>query len=395
MSKDQYINELLQKFIGNTISKPEFEELFRYIGTLDLEDDIKALMKQRWEDLNAQNLNDFTQLPQNDELLGAILEKIGEEKPVRSFIVWYRVAAVFFVALFSGYFYYTNFIKFDNTEAESNISTNTSSSSEVITLRLDNGDVKVVSEKGNDHIVNTKGLIVGKQAGNVLVYENNISEEKLAYNTLTVPYGKRFQVILSDGTKVHLNAGTSLKYPVKFLKGLSREVFLDGEAFFDVVKDAKHPFLVNSEDVNIKVLGTKFNITSYPEDDIINTVLVEGSVEVYGKQNDNSKPPVVLKPGYKAAWGRQNKNIAINKVSVEHYTAWMNGKLILDEVSFESIQKKLERQYNVTFINNNKTLKGRRFTARFDVENIDQVMKSLSVSASFSYTLKNNQIIIN
>ncbi len=394
MSKDQLINELLQKFIANTISQSEFEELFSHIGVLDLEDDIKALMNQRWEDINASTANNFDQLSQNDELLGSIIEKIGENKPKRKFKVVniYSVVAVFFLVFCSGYFYYINSNRIENERDASD-----SIISEVVTLKLNNGEVKMISEQDNKNIINATGLVVGKQTGNVLAYKNNVSAEKLAYNTLTVPYGKRFQVILSDGTKVHLNAGTSLKYPIKFIYGLNREVFLDGEAFFEVAKDAEHPFLVNSKGVNVKVLGTKFNITSYPEDDIINTVLIEGSVEVYEKnQNLNSKPSTILKPGYGAIWNKLHKNITVEKVNIDQFTAWMHGRLILDEVSFANIQKKLERQYNVTFINNNKALNKRRFTARFDIENIDQVMKSLSISASFDYTINsNNQIIIN
>ena len=267
---------------------------------------------------------------------------------------------------------------------------------EFITVQLDNGNIKVISEEGNDEIINANGLVIGKQRGNILAYGNTKTGDKLIYNTLTVPYGKRFQVVLSDGTKVHLNAGTSLKYPVKFLNGLSREVFLDGEAFFDVVKDTKHPFLVNTKSIDVKVLGTKFNVTSYPEDDFINTVLVEGAVEVFeNNQDGDSNPSAILKPGYIATWNKQDKNITVEKADIEQYTAWMNGRLILNEVPFESIQKKLERQYNVIFVNNNKALNGRKFTARFDIESINQVMQSLSISASFNYTVVNNQIIIN
>jgi len=395
MGSNQHIKKLLQKFIDNTISKSEFEELFRYIDKLDIEDDVKIFMIKHWEEINSKAFHNPLNLSKNDELLNTILEKISNQnqrsKPTIIHLIsrWYSVAAIFAIMFSVGYFYYTG-LPSSNEESVLPLS------EEVITLKLDNGEVKVISEKNNEQIVNASGLVVGTQNGNVIAYENNISEDKLTYNTLTVPYGKRFQIVLSDGTKVHLNAGTSLKYPVKFITGLNREVFLDGEAYFDVVKDAEHPFLVNADDLNISVLGTKFNVTSYPENELINTVLVEGSVEVFKKDAElNSKERSILQPGYKAAWHKQNKNIRVDKVNIEQFTAWMDGRLILNEVAFENIQKKLERQYNVTFINNDEILKQRKFTARFDIENIDQVMKSLSASATFTYKINNNQIIIN
>ncbi|WP_158655274.1 FecR family protein [Flavivirga eckloniae] len=397
MTKSEHIKNLLQRFIKNTISKSEFEELFGYLHEIDVEEDVKDSMKQHWEKINADLTNDALKPSDNDQLLEAVLEKIDLKKsPEKSSAITtkhiykrYAIAATItlFFGIGMGYLYYTNFIN-SNSKSAPEIP------AEVITLQLDNGDVKIISDKESEQIVNAKGLVVGTRTGNSIAYTNNISEEKLAYNTLTVPYGKRFQVVLSDGTKVHLNAGTSLRYPIKFLNGLNREVFLDGEAYFDVVKDAKHPFLVNAKDLNIKVLGTRFNITSYPENEMINTILVEGAVEVFEKDKD-TEAPLVLKPGYKASWHKQHKNINVEKVNIEQYVAWMNGRLILNEVPFEAIQKKLQRQYNVTFINNNEALKSRKFTGRFDIESIDQVMKSLSISASFNYVLNNNQIIIN
>ncbi len=267
---------------------------------------------------------------------------------------------------------------------------------ESITLQLNDGNIKVINDDESVEIVEVSGRVIGVQSGKQLAYNNNVENDTLIYNTLAVPYGKRFEVQLSDGTTVNLNSGSSLKYPVNFIKGKNRQVFLNGEAFFNVAKDTKHPFIVNANEIDVRVLGTKFNISSYPEDNNINTVLVEGSVSTY-KTGEAYEPEsaTLLKPGYKAAWNKTNKTIQVTETDVETHLAWISGKLILYEVEFSAILKKLERQYNVEFINNNTALKNRFFTAKFDIEDIEQVMKSLSYSGKFTYKFEENKIIIN
>ena len=188
---------------------------------------------------------------------------------------------------------------------------------EVITLQLANGDIQIIKEDGSTQIVDANGNVVGSQKGNQLVYTNAEANDTLLYNTIKVPYGKRFELKLSDGTNVHLNSGTSLKYPVRFIKSENRQVFLNGEAYFEVTKDPKHPFVVNSNDMNVKVLGTKFNVTSYKEDAKTYTVLVEGSVAASNKIVDNDE--VILKPGNRAYF--ENKHIKSEPVDVRKYIA--------------------------------------------------------------------------
>lgn len=266
---------------------------------------------------------------------------------------------------------------------------------EAITLTLENGNIQVISEDGTTKVVDSKGNLIGTQQGTQLVYKSDAVIEKLVYNTLTVPYGKRFDIVLSDGTKVLLNSGTSIKYPVKFIEGKKRQVFLTGEAFFNVTKDTEHPFIVQADGLNIRVLGTQFNVSSFPEDEFTDAVLVEGSVSVYkNTDNYNDKSPL-LTPGYKASWHKATENIFIEKADVALYTAWTNGKIIFRHMPFKNIVKKLERHYNVTITNNNNELNDEFFTASFDIETIEQVFKTFNTIYNIEYTIKDNQIIIN
>lgn len=215
----------------------------------------------------------------------------------------------------------------------------------------------------------------------------------LVYNTIKIPYGKKFEVQLSDGTLVHLNAGTSLRYPVQFVKNQNRQVYLLGEAFFEVEKDKEHPFDVNTQNVNVEVLGTKFNVDTYSENPRTDVVLVEGKVSLY-KDQKTKENQVYLKPGEKGSNERGQSEITTEQVNTEYYTAWIKGSLVFKNASFDDIIKKLERRYNVTFINKNKVLGKEIFNARFDNEPIEVVLKYFSDSYAIDYIIDRDKITI-
>lgn len=267
-----------------------------------------------------------------------------------------------------------------------------------ITLQTGDNNIMVISENGTAQVIDKQGNIVGAQSGSKLVYDNAAQLGELIYNTLTVPYGKTFNLELSDGTKVTLNAGSSLKYPVKFLKGSIREVFLIGEAFFDVTHDEEQQFVVNADMMNITVLGTKFNVSSYPEDALINTVLVEGSVQI--SSSDNSQSTItgntLLDPGYKASWVKNKKQVSVQKTDISLHTAWIDGKIIFRHMPFKNIVKKLERHYDVKIINNNGLLDDEVFTASFDIETIEEVLETFNKTYPIDYQfIEDKQLIIN
>lgn len=295
--------------------------------------------------------------------------------------VFFKYAAVIVFLLSVGYFYYQK-DSLINSSYEANV--------EAITLQLANGDIQIIKEDGATQIVDANGNVVGTQKGNQLVYGNASAKDTLVFNTINVPYGKRFELMLSDGTKVHLNSGTSLRYPVKFIKGENRQVFLNGEAYFDVTKDAKHPFIVGSNDMNVKVLGTKFNMTTYKEDAKTYTVLVEGRVAAYNALLENEE--VVLTPGNRAYF--VNKHIKSEPVDVRKYIAWVSGELMFIDDSFGVIANKLERKYNVDIVNTYDELNDIVITATFKEENIEQVLKTFQTYKAFNYSVKNRVVTI-
>ncbi len=278
---------------------------------------------------------------------------------------------------------------------------------ESITLELENGAVEKLSKSDNRLFKNSKGNVVGMQKFDELDYtqaeerssSSDSDKKSIEYHKLNVPYGKTFQLVLSDGTKVHLNAGTSLKYPVRFIEDKSREVFMEGEAFFDVQKNKEQPFIVNSGSLGVQVLGTQFVISSYPEDAFINTVLLEGSVGLYknqGSQKKDKERYTMLEPGFMGAWNKEEENIAVTEVDTDIYTAWTKGRMVFSHMKFEDIIKKLARCYNVSITNNNVELGEETFTATFDIkiESMEDILESFKRNYGFDYDIENDKINI-
>tara|TARA_R110001583_G_scaffold10179_14_gene47393 strand:+ start:3866 stop:5023 length:1158 start_codon:yes stop_codon:yes gene_type:complete len=378
--------KLFAKYFTDSITADELDYLITW---LEKQDD-KELLISSAKTAHAIRYNMSQYNTKKSEKF--LLDKIRKDKSILSRLKirqTFKYAAIALIFVSIGYFVHNDIFN-DKKNIPVAIDNNS------IILQLDNGNIKVLSEDGSAKVVNKDGAVIGSQKGNQLVYDNEVEVEKLVYNTLTVPYGKRFELKLSEGTHIHLNSGTSLKYPVKFLKGEDRQVFLNGEAFFDIAKDSLHPFIVNMNDVGVRVLGTKFNASSYPENDQINTVLVEGAVRLFNNTSVYNKTnSTLLSPGYKASWDKRNNKISIDKADIALYTAWIEGRIMFRHLPFKNIIKKLERQYDVTIMNNNKTLDNEFFTASFDSETIEQVMETFHKNYGIDYSIINNQIIIN
>lgn len=379
------IQKLIIKYLNKQATYTERNELDLWLENLDNYKVFKAYVKTNY--LINLNMDKFDA----DESKELLLNLISKEKKVyklRKYTRAMKYAAVAIIFLGIGYFYQLGL--FSN-------SIEITSPTENITLELENGNIEIINEDGSSKIVDGQGNILGSQNGTQLVYNDNNHLETLVYNTLKVPYGKRSKVYLSDGTVVNLNAGTSLKFPVKFIEGKDREVFIEGgEAYFDVTKDVKHPFIVNTKGIGIRVLGTQFNISSYPEDKDISTVLVEGSVSIYdNNESYNLETATLLQPGFKAGWNKSEDKITIEEADIELHTAWIKGKIIFKHIPFDNIIKKLERHYNVEIVNNDDLLGKDLITASFDIETIEQVLEVINEIHPIDYTIKDSKIIIN
>ena len=262
-----------------------------------------------------------------------------------------------------------------------------------VTLQTSDGN-QIVLENIDDKLIEIDDEIVIKKESKKIVFDQKKEIKKLSYNTLTVPYGKRFDVELSDGSIVNLNSGSSLKFPVQFINGMERKVYLDGEAFFNITENNKDIFKVVSNDAITEVYGTQFNVKSYKEDSFSEIILVNGSLGVKGL-SDNQKI-VSLKPGFRANVNQSNEKIEISKVNTKIYTSWIDGRVIFRDENIDSMILKLERLYNVIITNDNKKLSDNFFNATIVVEeeSIDEVMGYLKEVYNIKYQKFNNKIII-
>lgn len=274
--------------------------------------------------------------------------------------------------------------------------------SNAITIKLSDGSVNVINENDSQTIVDSKtGNVVGVQNKSQLLYNSSVNNLKnitseVAINVVTVPRGKRFEVVLSDGTHINLNSETIIKYPVEFKQGEDRMVELIGEAYFKVAKDKEHPFIVKTKEVRTQVLGTEFNVTAYNNDAFSKVVLIEGSVLVSAEGDESkNRGGILLKPGKKIVYSKIEKLMKESDAVVMNHVAWINGVLLFENESFMNISKKLERFYNVDIINNYEAFNNENFTGQFDVETIEEVFKTFKKSTSFEYIIENNKVNIN
>jgi ferric-dicitrate binding protein FerR (iron transport regulator) len=327
------------------------------------------------------------------EILEIVQKRISSEQKrkrrEKNYLKVLRYAAI--LTTFFGLGYYYNTLQTQTitpqliTPNDDNIILTTSDGTKII-LNEDQKNVEIESQLSLNK--NSSQLNYNK------TFKGNDVIKKPVFHMLEVPFGKRFKIVLSDGTLVHLNSGSKLKYPVKFDKNKPRTVSLEGEAFFNVAERKNQIFSVNTETINVEVYGTKFNFKNHPEDNYSDVVLVEGSVGLYSKYIDNI---IRLKPGIKGSFNKSNLSITQDKINTSIYTSWIDGQVVFRNESFESILIKLERIYNVEIINNSNNKPNETFNAKIDVEkeSINDVLSYFNKIYNIKYQTFNNKIIIN
>lgn len=218
---------------------------------------------------------------------------------------------------------------------------------------------------------------------------NHTNEGAEKLNNISTPKGGQYQIILSDGTKVYLNAASSLKYPEQF-KGNKRVVELIGEAYFEVSHQPSKPFLVKSGQQTIRVLGTQFNVNAYPEESKLKTTLLKGSVMVSINDTRNSK---ILIPGQQSVIERNS--IQVRNADVEEATAWKNGYFKFNEEPLESIMRKLSRWYNVEVSFRDRISPDQVFSGRVSrFEAVSSVLEALELTGGVHFKVEERRIIV-
>ncbi|WP_053990645.1 FecR family protein [Mangrovimonas sp. TPBH4] len=237
-----------------------------------------------------------------------------------------------------------------------------------------------------------------KQSNKITIGNDKSVEKDMAsvMNTLVVPYGRRTELQLSDGTKIWVNSGSKLIYPSEF-KEDTRTVYLEGEAAFDVAHDKEHPFIVLTEGQEIEVLGTVFNVSSYADEPSVNTALQSGKVKIsYHKPGLLTKTEsVTLLPGNVASYSRHKKSIVTKAdADIKKYFLWKDGLIVFKNDNLGYILNRLSKYYNVDIQIDDEELKSQKFSGYLDLkDSVGQVLELIKQSTDFEYDTKNGTSI--
>lgn len=225
-------------------------------------------------------------------------------------------------------------------------------------------------------------------AGKVSYHVNKTGmEDSLVFNTLIVPKGGEYSLELPDGTVVWVNSESSLRFPEKFTSN-RREVFLEGEAYFEVKKDANRPFYVHTEVGKVRVLGTAFNVCAYSNDRFWQTTLVEGSVMINQEEKE-----VLLKPNEQYQIDVRTGKAGLREVLPELYTSWRDGKFYFKAYTFEELVEKLERWYDFKMFYMNEEIKTRRFSGVVNkYQPLEEMFKFLQMTSDVQFNVKGNVV---
>lgn len=283
---------------------------------------------------------------------------------------WLRYAAVVAIVAACGIFYFTDLF---HTEVMREIDMTAFNEP---TLLLEGGDEIDLSEQS--FTMKRDQALIKNDADNLLSYESvNETEKEVTRNRLIIPRGKTYKLVMEDGTKVWLNSETELSYPSSF-SGEKREVTLVGEAYFEVTPNKQKPFLVKTNGMAVRVLGTSFNVCYYKDSENTSTTLVEGSVAV--RTADGVEKTMI--PSQRLDYNKKSNRVSVEKVDTELYTSWINGVYIFKNAPLEEILEKLQRWYDFSIVYQDETLKHTRFSLTADRKtDIDKLLEVINYTS--------------
>lgn len=380
-------------YVMHGTKRTEWEEFFS--STADLK--IKALKARKiieilhdsFEDLSDKEILD---LWQNIDRFDTLASRKRNRKFIYSIVRYAAVIMLLISAGITGWLYFgqgneTEPFRFSNTQdvPEGDEARLILHSGEEIALQRDNSSIKI-RDTGEIEIDDEQ----------VIRLKEDPQPGSTAMNEVVVPYGKKSQLLLADGTKVWLNAGSRLGFPSEF-PGKKREVYLEGEAYFEVAGSESQPFVVKAREIAVRVLGTRFNISAYSTDQTIETVLLEGSISLSDNESGIfTRKETVLSPNHKASFGKANRQFKVDRVAdAGFYIAWTSGWFMFAQESLQSVLHKLERYYNVEFLLERSFPAADLISGKLDLkDSLDQVMMALADVSGIEYRISGGKVII-
>ena len=380
------IHELILSYLREDISE---EEMSRLRVWLDENGRHQRLLEElRDKDVLQREIGEYVSFD-TSRRWGQLKEAM--EEPVRKgrslLKVWGAVAAV--VVAFVGGLLYWQMTGSPQPEVK-----------QVAIARIEQGGMRAVLITETGQQVVLQGLkdtclnITGTETLNIredgsLKYSLSALSSMSEWHTLRIPKGGEYKIVLDDGTEIWLNSASELKYPAHFV-GNERRVQLTGEAYFQVARNEAAPFIVETRDMDVKVLGTSFNVSVYEDEESCHATLVEGRVEVNDKVNGEK---VVLTPGKQALL--RGGEMTVREVNTKLYTLWRLDRFTFASEDMEGVIRKLSRWYNVDFFFANSSMKQKRFTGSLPkYADISQVLKMIEMTTDIKFEIKEHTIMI-
>jgi ferric-dicitrate binding protein FerR (iron transport regulator) len=292
----------------------------------------------------------------------------------------------------AGYFYFNNTKQEVKLVRNADVHTTIAPGADKAILKLSNGEEIVLTGAANGELASQGATKVVKKATGELVYNASdaaaASNGKITYNTLTIPRGGQYQVVLPDGTKVFLNAASVLTYPTAFT-GNSRNVELTGEAYFEVAENKAKPFTVTSNGVEVRVLGTHFNISAYQDDRMISTTLLEGAVQLK-KGNVTAR----LAPGQQGNITPESSRITVQDANTDQVVAWTKGYFVFNDLPIKEVMKIVSRWYDidVAYQGNIQAKKFGGTTSRY--KDISELLNYMKITGGINYKIEGRKVTL-
>jgi hypothetical protein len=334
----------------------EKQELLSLMADPGNEDQVKDLLNIYWEEFDVPDMSTepVFQPGQGEDILSGLLQKYvyptqAAARKLASLPRILAAAAAAAVITLGTWLYINKVTALRTTSGKNEVVTNDiAPGKQGATLTLANGKTIKLSVVTNGELAKEAGAIITKSASGQLIYElkptKKAANDLGAVNTLSTAKGETYQVQLPDGSAVWLNAASSITYTTNLLTDGKRMVKLQGEAYFQIAKDKKHPFIVKSKNQQIEVLGTSFNVNAYADEPIVETTLLEGSVRILSTKIK----AINLQPGEQAL--HDGHGIKVGKANLESTMDWKNGEIVLNDVDLKTALRKIARWYNIEVV---------------------------------------------
>ena len=379
------IARIIQKSLKGKLSESEERQLSGWRKVSD--ENERAFQRMISEDFYTIGMEKL-EMYDSRVAYGRFLQKKYQQRRKRRFLInMARVAAValpFVIALVL----YVGLNREEEQMVRPSLASNILPGTSKAVLTLANGQMIPLGKEATDSTIITDGTQISA-SGSGITYADGGESEAVVYNKLDIPRGGEFCLTLSDGTRVWLNSETSIQYPVVF-GTKERRVFIQGEAYFEVAKDAKKPFTVQFMSSSVTVLGTSFNIRAYPEEKQSQTTLAEGSVRIYSPGSS-----MLLKPGEQAEVKALSGEMVKKEVEVKTFTSWKDGRFVFEQEPLENIMRTLERWYDIRVIFRDEGAKRISLSGNLKrYGDFSQVMNMLQMTGDVRFELHGNDVYI-